>query len=101
MAVGESPFSPQASVDPWSPNLNRILPLRFDFKDCSNASLNCSSGYTCSTAAESEPSASYLHSPKDDSAALVHDLQVTIAFPVRWSNIFLSMRSLRRTASPK
>jgi hypothetical protein len=27
-----------------APNRNRILPLRFDFKDCLNASLNCSSG---------------------------------------------------------
>jgi hypothetical protein len=40
-----------------APNWNRILPLRFDFKDCLNASLNSSSGYTCSTAAESDPSA--------------------------------------------
>src|ERR1700682_2383693 len=40
-----------------APNLNRILPLRFDFKDCLNASLNWSRGYTCSTAAESDPSA--------------------------------------------
>jgi hypothetical protein len=40
-----------------APNLNRILPLRFDFKDCLNASLNWSSVYTCSTAAESDPSA--------------------------------------------
>jgi hypothetical protein len=40
-----------------APNWNRILPLRFDFKDCLNASLNWSSGYTCSTAAESDPSA--------------------------------------------
>jgi len=45
------------SVDPSALNLNRILPLRFDFKDCLNASLNWSSGYTCSTAAESDPSA--------------------------------------------
>src|SRR6266699_5375260 len=42
---------------PSGSNLNRILPLRFDFKDCLNASLNWSSGYTCSTAAESDPSA--------------------------------------------
>ena len=34
-----------------------LLAAGFDFKDCSNASLNCSSGYTCSTAAESDPSA--------------------------------------------
>ncbi len=40
-----------------APNWNRILPLRFDFKDWLNASLNWSSGYTCSTAAESAPSA--------------------------------------------
>jgi hypothetical protein len=40
-----------------APNWNRILPLRFDFKDCLNASLNSSSGYACSTAAESDPSA--------------------------------------------
>ena len=39
------------------PNLNSIFPSRLDFNECSNASLNCSSGYTCSTAAESDPSA--------------------------------------------
>jgi hypothetical protein len=27
-------------VDQWAANLNRIFPLRFDFKDCLNASLN-------------------------------------------------------------
>jgi hypothetical protein len=40
-----------------TPNLNTILPLRFDFKDCLKASLNSSSGYACSTTAESDPSA--------------------------------------------
>src|SRR6185312_4194635 len=41
----------------WWPSLKRTLPLRWDFNECSNAPLNCSRGYTCSTAAESDPSA--------------------------------------------
>src|SRR5271169_4224219 len=47
----------KSSLHQQPQNLNRILPLRFDCKDCLNASLNWSSGYTCSTAAESDPSA--------------------------------------------
>src|SRR5258705_4620831 len=39
-----------------APHVNRILPLRFDCKDCLIASLNWSSGYTCSMATESDPS---------------------------------------------
>src|ERR1700730_16123069 len=47
----------KSSLPQQPQNLNRILPLRFDCKDCLNASLNWSSRYTCSTAAESDPSA--------------------------------------------
>jgi len=47
----------KSSLHQQPQNLNRTLPLRFGCKDCLNASLNWSSGYTCSTAAESDPSA--------------------------------------------
>ena len=48
---------PGPNIEITYANLNRTLPLRFAFNDCLKASLNWSSGYTCSTAAESDPSA--------------------------------------------
>jgi hypothetical protein len=46
-----------AAMNQSTSNLNRIFPLRLDFQERSIACLNWSRGYTCSTAANNEPSA--------------------------------------------
>ena len=42
--AGDTLVVQHASVDQPAPNLNKIFPLRFGFSECSNASLNWSSG---------------------------------------------------------